>query len=144
MDKDIIFGLFSDSSEVSGEVKKEDENLISFSDSPYYKLGMFTKLIINHNTFHTKLEKFLKKEESTYNVESTRIASEFMVFNRAFNYLNQVDPLDKTTISVLLEFNHKVLNKTLEHALLYFQDREEYEKCAHIFKFQNLLKINTK
>ena len=34
----------------------------------------------------------------------------------------------------------KILNKTLESALLYFQDSEEYRKCAHIFKIQQIIR----
>lgn len=138
MDKDKIFNLF----EISPNDKIEEKNksLVIFNNSPYHKLGMFTKLIVNHFVFHNKLEKFLKKEEPTYNVESTREASEFVVFNRAFNYLNQIDPSDKEVIFAILDFNDKILNKTLESALHYFEELEEFEKCAHIFKFQNILK----
>jgi hypothetical protein len=101
---------------------------------------MFTKLIVNHFIFHAKLEKFLKKESPAYNVESTREASEFVVFNRAFNYLNQINPLDKEVTFAVLDFDNKILTKTLESALTYFEELEEYEKCAHIYKFQKILK----
>ena len=101
---------------------------------------MFTKLIVNHFVFHTKLEKFLKKEEPSYNVESTREASEFVVFNRAFNYLNQINPLDKEVTFAVLDFDSKILTRTLEQSIIYFEELEEYEKCAHIHKFQKILK----
>ncbi|MDB4378338.1 hypothetical protein N9Z41_01075 [bacterium] len=101
---------------------------------------MFTKLIVNHFIFHAKLEKFLKKEEPSYNVQSTKEASEFVIFNRAFNYLNQINPLDKEVTLAVLDFDNKILTKTLESALIYFENLEEYEKCAHIFKFQKILK----
>lgn len=140
MNKDKIFSLFDDSSEAQEKVKEQKKSLAVFNNSPYHKLGMFTKLIVNHFVFHAKLEKFLKKEEPTYNVESTREASEFVVFNRAFNYLNQINPLDKEVTFAVLDFDNKILTKTLESALIYFENLEEYEKCAHIFKFQKILK----
>ena len=140
MNKDKIFSLFDDSSEAQEKVKEQKKSLAVFNNSPYHKLGMFTKLIVNHFVFHAKLEKFLKKEEPTYNVESTREASEFVVFNRAFNYLNQINPLDKEVTFAVLDFDSKILTKTLESALIYFENLEEYEKCAHIFKFQKILK----
>lgn len=140
MNKDKIFSLFDNSPEAQESVKEQKKALDVFNNSPYYKLGMFTKLILNHFTFHTKLEKFLKKEEPTYNVESTKEASEFVVFNRAFHYLNQINPLDKEVTFAILDFNNKILSKTLESALIYFENLEEYEKCAHIFKFQKILK----
>lgn len=140
MNKDKIFSLFDDSSEAQEKVKEQKKSLAVFNNSPYHKLGMFTKLIVNHFIFHAKLEKFLKKEEPTYNVESTREASEFVVFNRAFNYLNQINPLDKEVTFAVLDFDNKILTKTLESALIYFENLEEYEKCAHIHKFQKILK----
>lgn len=140
MNKDKIFSLFDDSSEAQEKVKEQKKSLAVFNNSPYHKLGMFTKLIVNHFVFHAKLEKFLKKEEPTYNVESTREASEFVVFNRAFNYLNQINPLDKEVTFAVLDFDSKILTKTLESALIYFENLEEYEKCAHIHKFQKILK----
>ena len=138
MDKNKIFGLFDDS--VGRDETIQKNTLAVFNNSPYHKLGMFTKLIVNHFVFHTKLEKFLKKEEPSYNVESTREASEFVVFNRAFNYLNQINPLDKEVTFAVLDFDSKILLKTLESALTYFEELEEFEKCAHIFKFQKILK----
>lgn len=140
MNKDKIFSLFDDSSEAQEKVKEQKKSLAVFNNSPYHKLGMFTKLIVNHFVFHAKLEKFLKKESPTYNVESTREASEFVVFNRAFNYLNQINPLDKEVTFAVLDFDSKILTKTLESALIYFENLEEYEKCAHIYKFQKILK----
>jgi hypothetical protein len=140
VNKDKIFSLFDDSSEAQEKVKEQKKSLAVFNNSPYHKLGMFTKLIVNHFIFHAKLEKFLKKEEPTYNVESTREASEFVVFNRAFNYLNQINPLDKEVTFAVLDFDSKILTKTLESALIYFENLEEYEKCAHIHKFQKILK----
>ena len=138
MDKNKIFGLFDDS--VGEDQTDQKNNLVVFNNSPYHKLGMFTKLIVNHFVFHTKLEKFLKKEEPSYNVESTREASEFVVFNRAFNYLNQINPLDKEVTFAILDFDNKILTRTLEQSIIYFEESEEYEKCAHIHKFQKILK----
>lgn len=140
MNKDKIFNLFDDSQETQQKAVEQKNLLPSSKSSTYFKLGMFTKLIVNHFVFHSKLEKFLQQEEPTYNVESTREASEFVVFNRAFNYLNQINPLDKEVTFTVLDFNNKVLSKTLESALIYFENLEEYEKCAHIFKFQKILK----
>lgn len=140
MNKDRIFNLFDDSEDTQKQVIEQKKSLVGFNASPYHKLGMFTKLIVNHFVFHHKLEKFLKKEEPSYNAESTREASSFVVFNRAWNYIKQVDINDKNHIFAILDFDPKLLNKTLESALQYFQDLEEYEKCAHIFKIQNILK----
>jgi hypothetical protein len=140
VNKDKIFGLFDNDLTVSNS----QHDLSTFNASPYHKLGMFTKLIVNHFVFHHKLEKFLQKEQPSYNSESTREASSFVIFNRAWGYLKQINIDDKNHKFAILEFDPKILNKTLKSALLYFQDREEYEKCAHIFKIQQLLKERKK
>jgi hypothetical protein len=140
VDKDRIFDLFDDSQEIQQKVVEQKKLFPVDKNNSYFKLGMFTKLIVNHFVFHAKLEKFLKKEEPAYNVESTREASEYVVFNRAFYYLNQINPLDRDVTFTVLDFNNKILSEALESALLYFEEVEEYEKCAHIYKFQKILK----
>lgn len=138
MNKKRIFDLFDDSPEMENQVKEQKKSLSVFNHSPYHKLGMFTKLIINHYVFHQKLEKFLKKEEPNYDVQSTKEASEFVIFNRAWNYISQVNPDDVPSKNAILEFDFDLLDQTLESALMYFEGFEEYEKCAHIHKIQKL------
>ena len=137
MNKDKIFGLFDDSSNPDSTIVN---SVIAINDGPYYKLGMFTKLILNHFVFHNKLQKFLQKEEPSYSVKSTKEASEFVVFNRAWNYISKIDINIKEHIFAILDFNPKLLSSSLESALLYFEELEEYEKCAHLFKIKNILK----
>jgi hypothetical protein len=116
------------------------ENVKSPKLSPsYIKLGMFTKLILNHQVFHTKLEKFLKEEEPSYQVNSKKNDSAFIVYNRAWFYLSQIDLNKKRDVSSILKFNPNLLNNSLNSALRYFEYCEEYEKCAYIFKIQQFL-----
>jgi hypothetical protein len=142
MDPDNVFNLFDDesNSDIVENAKEIKDKLEEFKDSPIVKIGMFTKLILNHQVFHSKLESFLKKEEPTYDVQSTKESSEFVVYNRAWYYLNQVDINKKKDLFAVLDFNPKMLNKALESALLFFENGEEYLKCAHIFKIQQILK----
>jgi hypothetical protein len=140
INKESIFGLFDVSCNTPDESVEVVKKLKEFKDSPTVKIGMFTKLILNHKVFHQKLDKFLKKEEPNYNTESTRESSEFVIYNRAWFYLNQVDLKNKEDIFAVLDFNPQILNSALESSLIYFQNREEYEKCAHIFKFQQILR----
>ena len=85
INKDKIFGLFIEGKEITDEKTKSE--IKEFMNGPFAKIGMFVKLIQNHHIFHQKLEKFLKKEQPNYNVESTKEASEFTVYNRAWNYI---------------------------------------------------------
>jgi len=135
VNKEKIFELF--------ESKNTENNIkILDVDPQYVKIGMFTKLILNHFIFHSKLESFLQKEQPDYNIESTKEASEYIIFNRAWNYIKDINPEDKKDMACVLKFNSKYLNKTLNDSIFYFQEREEYEKCSHLFKIQQIIKNN--
>lgn len=138
IDKDKIFQLFVDGKEITDENTKSE--VIEFMNGPYTKIGMFVKLIKNHHVFHKKLEKFLKKEEPNYNIESTKEASEFTVYNRAWHYIQNIDIENEECINAIINFDVKLFHGVLESAILYFQKIEEYEKCAHLFKIQQIVK----
>lgn len=138
IDKDKIFKLFVDGKEISGD--KTENEIKDFMNSPYAKIGMFVKLIQNHEIFHKKLEKFLKKEQPDYNVESTKEASEFTVYNRAWGYITNINVEDKEDLDAIVNFEHKVLLKILSSSISFFEIYEEYEKCAHLYKIQKVIK----
>lgn len=135
MNKDKIFNLFEDNNEEGKEL-----TLDILHEDPYFKLGMFSRIILNHFVFHEKLEKFLKKENPNYDVSRTQEASSFVVFNRAWSYLKDINPENKKDWFAIVNYEGISLSKALESALEYFVELEEYEKCAHIFKIQTILK----
>ena len=138
INKDKIFNLFS----TTPEVKKEEKRISieEFIESPYAKIGMFTKLILNHFVFQEKLKKFLKTEEPAYNIENTEVAANYTVFNKAWSYIKEIDIDNESHFNALIGFNPTVFNKALQSAISYFQDYEEYEKCAHLFRIQQIVK----
>ena len=138
IDKDKIFQLFIDGKEITDDKTKED--IRDFMNGPYAKIGMFVKLIQNHQVFHLKLEKFLKKEQPNYNVESTKEASEFTVFNRAWTYIKNIDIDDKDHISAIINFDPLVFSAALEGSIKFFESYEEYEKCSHLFNINEIVK----
>ena len=138
IDKDKIFKLFVDGKEIDGDKTKEE--IKDFMNGPYAKIGMFVKLIQNHEVFHKKLEKFLKQEQPDYNVESTKEASEFTVYNRAWTYIKNISINNDDDLNAIINFDPKVFYKTLEGAVNFFESYEEYEKCAHLHKIKELVK----
>ena len=139
INKDSIFNLFEDNSPKE-EIIQVRKTLDDYIKTPFAKIGMFTKLILNHFVFHQKLQKFLEKEEPTYNVDSTREAAEFTIFNRSWSYIKKIDIDKESHIEAILNFNPKIFNKALQNAIWYFESQEEYEKCAHLYKIQKLVK----
>jgi|TARA_B110000977_G_scaffold192436_1_gene265919 hypothetical protein len=139
IDKDKIFKLFVDGKEISGD--KTNKEIKDFMNGPYAKIGMFVKLIQNHEVFHKKLEKFLKQEQPDYNVESTKEASEYTVYHRAWSYIKQVDIDKSDDVKAIISFDPKIFYKTLNSAVDYFENYEEYEKCAHLHKMKEIVKV---
>ena len=110
-----------------------------FMDSPYTKIGMFNKIIINNKIFLQKLKFSLDKIKKVYSEEGINEYTAFVTFNRAFFYINQVDIDNNTHIDALMCYNPELLIYNLDQSILYFEKNEEYEKCAHLFKIKDFL-----
>ena len=139
MDPNNIFSLFDNDNPQEEEVKVR-KSLDDFIKSPYAKIGMFTKLILNHEVFHQKLQKVLKEEEPDYNTSSTKEAGDYAVFNRSWHYIKEIDVDNIEHIKGILDFDPKMFYKSLQDAILYFETCEQYERCAHLLKIQQLIK----
>jgi len=138
INKDKIFQLFVDGKDISDEKTKSE--IKEFMNGPFAKIGMFVKLVQNHHIFHQKLEKFLKKEQPNYNVESTKEASEFTVYNRAWSYIKNISLENHEDVNAIINFDNKIFSKTLGNAVQFFEQYEEYEKCAHLHKIREVVK----
>ena len=136
IDKNKIFELF-------GSPINEEEDFINIAstmlDEPFNKIGMFTKLIINHIIFHQKLSKFLSKESNmVIDLEDTKKASAFAIFNRAWFYIKQIDLKNKSDLEAVVQFKKEPFLSTLNEAIEYFEEVEEYEKCAKLLEIKKL------
>ena len=109
-------------------------------EEPYTKIGLFTKLIANHEIFHKKLELFMKKEKSGYDAQNSRSASEFVVYNRAYFYIKQLDLKDENHLEAIVDFKNKPFIDTLNASIDFFQreEIEQYEKCAFLLKVKKI------
>ena len=132
INKDKIFQLFVDGKEITDDKTKKD--IKDFMNGPLAKIGMFIKLIQNHHVFHKKLE------QPNYNVESTKDASEFTIYNRAWNYISKIDVDKEDHLNAIINFDPKLFLSCLNGSIRFFEEYEEYEKCAHLFKIQKLVK----
>ena len=136
IDKNKIFELF-------GSPINEEEDFINIAstmlDEPFNKIGMFTKLIINHIIFHQKLSKFLSKESNmVIDLEDTKQASAFAIFNRAWFYIKKIDLKNKSDLEAVVQFKKEPFLSTLNEAIEYFEEVEEYEKCAKLLEIKLL------
>jgi len=138
-----IFGLFEEPQENNKEVSREEYNQLvdNYKKHPLYWVGMFKKLIYNHNLFNSQLLKFFEKlDEGLDQVDIDR-AGEYVVFNKAWEYIKKINPEDKKHQETLYLFSALHLKIALELAINYFQEQEEYEKCAHLKKNLEFVKL---
>jgi hypothetical protein len=135
VNKNKIFDLFD---QQPGVKEESDIDVSILKEDPFTKIGMFTKLIVNHSIFHQKLDKFLKQEHPNYDVETTKNASMFTVYNRAWYYISQIDLNNKYHINALIDFKMEPFITTLDQALQYFEGTEEYERCARLLEIKKL------
>jgi hypothetical protein len=134
IDVDKLFNLFPDESE--GE---NDTTHINFKDSPVYWIGFYKKLILNHINFNKKVIKFFKEANSELDVEEMKEAGEFVTYSRAWNYIKKINLDDDLHTDAIYSYSDEYLETTLELGIQYFQNLEEYEKCALLLK---ILKIS--
>ena len=102
---------------------------------------MFKKLIQNHQLFNDQLLKFFDNLDEGLSVVDIDRAGEFVVFNSAWNYIQKVDPNNLVCQEALYRFADIHLRVALELSLNYFQEMEEYEKCSHLKKNLEFVKL---
>jgi hypothetical protein len=61
-------------------------------------------------------------------------------FNRAFDYISQINPQNEVDRGALESCYDLALLKCVNETLKFFEDREEYEKCAIILPIKDYLK----
>lgn len=147
MDRDKIFGLFDfegDEEGVDGKYQAPQE-LKDYKETAIFKIGMFIKIIKNHEVFHQKLEKFFEDEISNeFNINNeSKEFSKLATYNRAWYYIKGVDVDNKNDIYHIFDYEHQspgILIKYLEILIQFYEEREEYERCSHLFKIYKVLK----
>lgn len=142
MDLDKIFGLFSASGSNEEQPSQSYEELVSYyKKHPLYWVGMFKKLIYNHHLFNDQLLKFFEQIDEKLSKVDMDKAGEYIVFTKAWEYIRKVDPEDKAHQEALYHFADIHLKTALELSISYFQETEEYEKCAHLKKNLDFVKL---
>jgi len=143
MDINKIFGLFDNKEPDSLKEKAVMvDQLLDYKEHPLFWIGMFKKLIHNHRTFNKEVVSFFSKMEeeelSTYDVEK---AGEFIVYNRAWFWISKIDLQDWKCKEALVHYADEYLETYIKFIISYFEEFEEYEKCAHLKSIQNFLQL---
>ena len=126
------------------ELPKSDEPLIAdLQKTQAFKLGMFKKIIWNQKNMEERMDKFLKlMPEIEESIDRNDDAGEFVTHTRAWTYLKEFDPNSEQGIDAARLFSDDYTKTACKLALSFWEEREHYEKCAHIKNVHNLLKNN--
>ena len=126
---DNIFELFSSNENVDGE---NDIVHIDFTQTPVYWIGMYKKLVLNHLNFNKKVVQFFKESNHELDVVDMENAGEFVVYNRAWYYIQNVDINVEEHVLAIEKYQDEYLDTSLKLGIHFFEEHEEYEKCAHL------------
>lgn len=134
---DNIFDLFGSNDNLDGT--DNSTTLIDFKNTPTYWIGMYKKLILNHNNFNITMVNFLKKSNKDLDLNDIKDAGEFVTYNRAWSYIKKIDIDKKEHLKSIEVYADEYLDVTLKLGISFFIETEEYEKCAHLQKILNYL-----
>lgn len=132
-----IFFNTSNEENIESEVSS---SVNDFMDSPVIWVGTFEKLISNYHDFGNRIIELLKIVCVDLNQKQIQEIGEKIIFNRAYKYIDKIDLENQTHIEVLKQRSNESLLKSLNNTIKYFENIEDYEKCARIINILN--KIN--
>lgn len=136
---DNIFELFSESDDLDGS--NNSTTFVDFKSTPIYWIGMFKKVILNHNNFNKKVLQFFEKADQEIDLDDVKDAGEYIVYNRAWTYIENVDLNDIIHVKTVEKYADEYLDVALKLSINFFEQSEQYERCALLVKILN--KVNT-
>ena len=126
-----LFSIFEKGDE---EVYREN-HLEGLLDNPYVLIGMVVSGVEN---YHFINDIYTQKDPKRY--AKVKDSIKYKYFNKIYNYLKRL-PVgcinEKYGIGTTYELDRSI--NALTELLFYFEELEEYEKCALIFQFNDLL-----
>ncbi len=138
MNIDDLFKLFSDEDR---ELSKDKLPVLDFTEHPVYWVGMFTKIIKNHNGFDSYIKQVFNKLTPELEVELGKMEElgDWVTFNRAWYYIEKLDLTSEFYYEHLISSGTKDTLLALEITIAHFERFEEYEKCSHLHKIKKEL-----
>jgi hypothetical protein len=139
---DNIFSLFDFSKDNDPQDKKLKQEVEAFKTTPHFKIGMFSKLIINGLNFKKQIVSFFTKSDPELDADNVDEAGEFLMYNRAWYWISQCKIRSKIWRQALKDCATPDLLDSVMLSIKYFESIEEYEKCAFLKNIQDFLEKN--
>lgn len=137
MDLNKIFNIFSNNIEPEDE---ETSLLIDFSSHPLYWIGGFNKILNNKKFFKEYTKHIFDNLKSELNLEDIEKAGEYLMFEKAWGYIKNIDINNSFHIECIKEKYSDEFINNLKVAITFFESKEEYEKCGLLFNILEKLK----
>ena len=138
LDPNRIFGLF-DALNSNTNLIEDGEGYIDVKDTPEYKIGMFTRIIMDHMQFNDRVVEFFSRASNELEREDIENAGEFVVYHRGWFYIKGIDLENRRDWYALEKMANLKTLTAMDLSINYFEEREEYEKCAHLLKLSKTL-----
>lgn len=147
MDINKIFDLFESSSIDEVEVNSIEPNgnaqkikfFNEYKNHPVVWVGMFHKLIMNHTSLNSSYLTVFKTTFPTLDINDIKMAGEFIIYTKAYEFLNNLDIKRELDLKILKSSSNIQLLTALKLALSYFEEHEEWVKCAFILQIKNIV-----
>ena len=137
IDPEKLFSNFELPEQEEGDIFNELQKTQTF------KLGMFKKIIFNQKNMEDRMDKLLKAmPDLAEKIDFDGDVGEFVTHTRAWAYLKDFDPTSDQSKDAAKIFADEYSITACDLALSFWEEKESYEKCAHIKKVQDLLKLN--
>jgi hypothetical protein len=136
MDLDKFFSFFNPASDKDKEFQ---DSLESFKESPIYKIKIFERLILNGLTFTKHIVNFFNKADEDLDTNQIGLAGTFMMYNRAWFWIGQLDWDNEQWVHDLKIASSEDILTAVKLSIHYFEEQEEYEKCAFLKKIQSFV-----
>jgi len=84
--------------------------------------------------------KFFSKSEEEFDLKDIDLAGEFIMYNRAWFWISQTDISSEDWIEDIGKISDEEFYVAIKLTIHYFEEQEEYEKCAFLKKLQDIVK----
>ncbi len=139
MDLNHIFNLFGPSGNKYNENPPTVIEIAEFEKTPSFKIGMFKKIILNQNVFQKKLFDMFRSPTDEWGVGKYEEVGEFVTFKRAWDSIKHCKIEEELWQDSLKVQHDDHLETAIKLSISFFEELEEYEKCAFLIKIQKFL-----
>jgi hypothetical protein len=131
LDKNTLFSIFEQGDE---EIYRE-YGMEGQLDNPFVLIGMVIRGLENYQLMDMM---YMKRYPQHY--KEVRNITKYKYYNKLYRYLNRIDSKEFSSVYKIGEsFDLVKVMSSLEDMLRFYEGIEQYEKCAVIKRYQDLV-----